>query len=717
MSTEQLPFPGLRSGVEDVVPTDDGPQTAKEYTSDQEVRWCPGCGDYAVLKAVQGFLPELGLRRENIVFVSGIGCSLAVPLLHRHLRHALHPRPRALHRHRHRHRPRRPLGVGRHRRRRRTLHRRQPPHPRPAPQREHDHPAVQQPHLRPHQGPVLPHLEAGKVTKSTPMGSRRPPLQPRLPRARRRSTTSSPAPSTPTASTSPPCSPPPPPTAAPAWSRSTKNCPIFNDGAFDAIKNNDTKADAIIPSIHGEPITFSAGTKGLIRDHHHRRRQDRRDHRRRHRRPPDPRRPQPRPLPGLRDHPTHRHGLPQPDPHRHLPPSRPPHLRRPGPRPGRHRHRRHPRHPHPTPRQPHQQRRHLDRGLDPAPTNDAPAPRWCRGVVRSSSSAARAAAGGVDLVGAGGTVLRRALDRPLVEPGRPGAARELDPHREAALRSARTRFQVRQALCGPTLRLMITTLREPSGVTRPLMNQALPRRTLRSLSRRGSLARAATGATGARAVAAPAERPSRRTRRPTARPGSASAPGGRGRAGRPGDVACAWDECSPRGQTKDGHRIPCPLRGRSKLGTASHRPDPMLSRWSRVAGWGWESRRTSSGARSPCTSPSWSRPGPWRSWPTGWSWSALTMGLLVLLLRRTTQLRAVVRNRRTFLLLAGAGAIITVNWATYIWGVTHDRVVETVARLLHQPLVSGADGRADPRGAAAPCSGSRWASRPPPSAC
>ncbi|HTW15568.1 MAG TPA: 2-oxoacid:ferredoxin oxidoreductase subunit beta, partial [Nocardioides sp.] len=45
-----------------------------------------------------------------------------------------------------------------------------------------------------------------------------------------------------------------------------QNCPIFNDGAFDAIKNNDTKADAIIPLIHGEPITFSAGTKGLIRD-------------------------------------------------------------------------------------------------------------------------------------------------------------------------------------------------------------------------------------------------------------------------------------------------------------------------------------------------------------------------------------------------------------------------------------------------------------------
>ena len=78
MSAIDLPAPGMRSGI-DLVPTADGAQTAKEFTSDQEVRWCPGCGDYAVLKAVQGFLPDLGLRRENIVFVSGIGCSSRFP--------------------------------------------------------------------------------------------------------------------------------------------------------------------------------------------------------------------------------------------------------------------------------------------------------------------------------------------------------------------------------------------------------------------------------------------------------------------------------------------------------------------------------------------------------------------------------------------------------------------------------------------------------------
>ena len=49
--------------------------TKKDFTSDQEVRWCPGCGDYAVLSAVQAWLPELGVPREDVVFISGIGCS------------------------------------------------------------------------------------------------------------------------------------------------------------------------------------------------------------------------------------------------------------------------------------------------------------------------------------------------------------------------------------------------------------------------------------------------------------------------------------------------------------------------------------------------------------------------------------------------------------------------------------------------------------------
>jgi 2-oxoglutarate ferredoxin oxidoreductase subunit beta len=53
--------------------------TAKDYKTDQEVRWCPGCGDYAILAALQGFMPELQIPKERIVFVSGIGCAARFP--------------------------------------------------------------------------------------------------------------------------------------------------------------------------------------------------------------------------------------------------------------------------------------------------------------------------------------------------------------------------------------------------------------------------------------------------------------------------------------------------------------------------------------------------------------------------------------------------------------------------------------------------------------
>ena len=53
--------------------------TRKDFISDQEVRWCPGCGDYAILAQIQKVMPELGVKRENMVFVSGIGCSSRFP--------------------------------------------------------------------------------------------------------------------------------------------------------------------------------------------------------------------------------------------------------------------------------------------------------------------------------------------------------------------------------------------------------------------------------------------------------------------------------------------------------------------------------------------------------------------------------------------------------------------------------------------------------------
>jgi 2-oxoglutarate ferredoxin oxidoreductase subunit beta len=53
--------------------------TKKDFESDQDVRWCPGCGDYAILSAAQKMMPDLGIPREDIVFISGIGCSSRFP--------------------------------------------------------------------------------------------------------------------------------------------------------------------------------------------------------------------------------------------------------------------------------------------------------------------------------------------------------------------------------------------------------------------------------------------------------------------------------------------------------------------------------------------------------------------------------------------------------------------------------------------------------------
>jgi 2-oxoglutarate ferredoxin oxidoreductase subunit beta len=71
--------------------------TTKDFKSDQEVRWCPGCGDYAILAAMQQFMPELGIPRENIVFVSGIGCSSRFPYyMNTYGMHSIHGRAPAI---------------------------------------------------------------------------------------------------------------------------------------------------------------------------------------------------------------------------------------------------------------------------------------------------------------------------------------------------------------------------------------------------------------------------------------------------------------------------------------------------------------------------------------------------------------------------------------------------------------------------------------------
>ena len=73
------------------------PLTAKDFSTDQEVRWCPGCGDYSILAQVQKVMPTLGIPRENIVIISGIGCSSRFPYyMNTYGMHSIHGRATAV---------------------------------------------------------------------------------------------------------------------------------------------------------------------------------------------------------------------------------------------------------------------------------------------------------------------------------------------------------------------------------------------------------------------------------------------------------------------------------------------------------------------------------------------------------------------------------------------------------------------------------------------
>jgi 2-oxoglutarate ferredoxin oxidoreductase subunit beta len=81
----------------DLVPKTDEELSKKDFTSDQEVRWCPGCGDYAILAAIQSFMPTLGIKRENTVFISGIGCAARLPYyMNTYGMHSIHGRAPAI---------------------------------------------------------------------------------------------------------------------------------------------------------------------------------------------------------------------------------------------------------------------------------------------------------------------------------------------------------------------------------------------------------------------------------------------------------------------------------------------------------------------------------------------------------------------------------------------------------------------------------------------
>lgn len=71
--------------------------TSKDFTSDQDIRWCPGCGDFAILKQVQTIMPKIGVKLEDTVFISGIGCSSRFPYyMNTYGMHSIHGRAAAI---------------------------------------------------------------------------------------------------------------------------------------------------------------------------------------------------------------------------------------------------------------------------------------------------------------------------------------------------------------------------------------------------------------------------------------------------------------------------------------------------------------------------------------------------------------------------------------------------------------------------------------------
>jgi 2-oxoglutarate/2-oxoacid ferredoxin oxidoreductase subunit beta len=241
------------------------PQKAKDFKSDQEVRWCPGCGDYAILATVQGFLPELNLKKENIVFISGIGCSSRFPYyMNTYGLHSIHGRAPAIATGLAVSRPDLSIWVvtgdgdalsigGNH-----LIHL----------LRRNVDVKVLLFNNRIYgltKGQYSPTSEVGKITKSTPLGSIEKPLDAAslaigaeatfvaraLDSDRKQLTEVLRAAAN---------------HKGTAFVEIYQNCNIFNDGAFDVLKNPETKDEAIINLVAGEPIKFGKdGSKAVVR--------------------------------------------------------------------------------------------------------------------------------------------------------------------------------------------------------------------------------------------------------------------------------------------------------------------------------------------------------------------------------------------------------------------------------------------------------------------
>jgi 2-oxoglutarate ferredoxin oxidoreductase subunit beta len=246
----ELGIPGLTG-----VPTTDEKQTARDYKSDQEVRWCPGCGDYIVLNTMQSFLPSLGLKRENIVFVSGIGCSSRFPYyMNTYGMHSIHGRAPAIATGLAVARPDLSVWVvtgdgdalsigGNH-----LIHT----------LRRNVNLKILLFNNRIYgltKGQYSPTSEEGKVTKSTPIGSLDHPFNPvSLALGAEASFVGRALDSDKAGLTSV--------LRQAAEHRGSalveiyQNCPIFNDGAFDVLKDADEAQRRIINVVDGEPIRF-----------------------------------------------------------------------------------------------------------------------------------------------------------------------------------------------------------------------------------------------------------------------------------------------------------------------------------------------------------------------------------------------------------------------------------------------------------------------------
>ncbi len=249
-----------------LIPKTDQVQTAKDFKSDQEVRWCPGCGDYAILAAVQGFMPQLGLKRENIVFISGIGCAARFPYyMNTYGMHSIHGRAPAIATGLAATRPDLSIWIvtgdgdalsigGNH-----LIHA----------LRRNVNLKILLFNNRIYgltKGQYSPTSEVGKLTKSTPFGSLDTPFNPisvalgaeasfvaRTIDSDRQHLTSV----LQAAAVHP----------GTALVEIYQNCNIFNDNAFEPLKDSTSKDEATIRLEHGKPIRFGiGGHRGVIRN-------------------------------------------------------------------------------------------------------------------------------------------------------------------------------------------------------------------------------------------------------------------------------------------------------------------------------------------------------------------------------------------------------------------------------------------------------------------